>query len=361
MVKPSASVAAELDSLSEALAGLSPRLVDTAGCSGARALLSRYAGLPEASYLECRSEGGAPQVDVLMAVTRSRRYTLRQALAASGDENVEATALQRLVERWISPASVLGEALPLIWLELDDVGRAVHWRPNVCACLEPGYIEPLQRLPRQRSRFALPIAMEFLQVLLGETESEAARAIVQHHILEAPEGAHWIHLSVMQARRPHQLKLYGAFPRAELLPYLARTSWPGDVHRVAEILERYAPEERTGDILYVDLPLQSAPAHRGPVSSRLGLNFSQQQLAWAAEQDPTRAELLALLVRDGICEAAKAAAYRGWPKVYTVGDWQASRWLDVKLVCTARQPIRAKGYLGFGSRRLPRASPFERL
>jgi hypothetical protein len=327
---------------------LSPRLIPDAARLGLSALLTRLPAFAGTQYLECRlGPAASDQVDFLVSVSRERAGELRAALAHEprGDGW---QPLLRWLRQWDDP-SRLPSQVPALWLEFDDFSRSPGAPPNVCVCIVPEYRDPFRPLPEASSAQVLDTLLQAATLLRGRTVSAPERTLLER-VVQVPQGSRLIHLSVMSARRPDELKLYGVFPQAELVPYLVRIGWPGDRAKLARLLERYCPVERTGGELYVDLPLG---AFGDASSSELGICFSQQPLRHAAEQDSRRTELLSCLVEDGLCTRDAALALVSWPGEQDLspsGSWLSfslQKFLDIKIVMKKEEPLLAKAYLGF--------------
>jgi hypothetical protein len=163
-----------------------------------------------------------------------------------------------------------------------------------------------------------------------------------------------IYVSRMQARTPAALKLYAVAERGAFIPFLRESGFRGA--NVEGLLARYCPASRVGDRLYADLTLSDWCAEGG---GRLGLVFTPQHLALAAESDPSRRALLAQLVADRLCTPQQAACLVRWPgatphrpNVDHGGFVLVDRWLDLKVV-SCGEALSAKAYLGARARRVP--------
>lgn len=285
-----------------------------------------------AEYYECRLESQGQQVDYLCAL---QPEGARQLLSSGiFDSNAKHGPLQRLLMSWLQDESLLASRVPFIWLEFDDMGVAggAEAPPSVSVCLVPNYrVERL--LPDGvRSRH-----LETAQSVLQELQPETARR--DAHLLEEcfaalPAGSRWIHLSVMLGRTPQAVKLYGVFPRAELLPYLETIGWRGDLSAIGALLHGLYGQDLVGDELYVDLNLEN---FRDPSRASLGLAVSQQHALRGPEPDASRVKVLNRWVAEGLASSAKAAGCHSWLD-------RRERFLDLKLVWQGG--ITPKAYLG---------------
>jgi hypothetical protein len=348
-----ASVHGALQAISGAL---SPCLVPGATMNRLLAFAARHPWLGQSQYLECRLGRGAPsQIDLLVsAATSFERLTLERTLDACAGATPALWPLRRFVKGWSSNASVLHGGVPVTWLEFDRMEREENPIANVGVCLAPTYLDPFSVLPGQEPSRTLDTVVESLRVTLGQEPTPQTRDAFKLSLQRLPAAARWIHLSIMAARTPVELKLYGKFPREELLPYLDAVQWAGDRRAVEALLQRYCPTERTADVLYVDLPVTGM---HDPREAGLGVVFSQQHLKVSQERDPGRRALLRVLQEDGLCSPVEASALAAWPgreghatDPRDRGRAQVERWLDVKVVHLPSRPLAAKAYLGFAAR-----------
>ena len=336
------------DALRAVSGTLSADLVPEAALRGMVAFAGHYPELGQAQYIECRlGERASPQVNLLVSATTFDRRKLGQALAGRPDGAAGLLPFKRLVERWNAPASAIHHRVPLVWLEFDHMERDQEPTGNVCVCLAPAYLNPFAALPAQSASEVLAVVHESIHVVSGTDATPDERARLSRCFERLPVGARFIHLSVMIGRGPRQLKLYGVFPQAALLAYLAEVGWAGDRAAIGNLLARLCPPARTGGSLYVDLPLTDMGA---PDAAGLGLAFGQQHLRVASEHDHARRALLEALIEDGLCTVAQREALCAWPG----REGPLERWMDVKIVhrpsALASASTLAKAYLGFGAR-----------
>jgi hypothetical protein len=288
---------------------LPPGLVSRATGQRLLAFAERHPELGQTQYLECRlAQGGPSQVDLLVSAgTTFERAFLGAGLAAWASGPPAFWPILRFVEAWASQSSPLHQAVPVAWLEFDNMDRDPDPVANVGVCLAPAYLDPFAPLPRQPASEMLVIVLETLRVIRRQAASADELACFQRCLGRLPDGARWIHLSVMAARSPLELKLYGAFPTAAVLSYLAQVGWAGDRAAVAELLAIYAPDARTAGMVYLDLPVTGMLA---PETAGLGIVFSQQQLRTAQDQDPGRRALLDQMVIRGLCSRSAGSLAR---------------------------------------------------
>ena len=349
-----------LDALLTIAPILSRDLVPQRALANMLAFAARHPELGQSQYIECRlGDCERSQVDLLVsAATSFERPALGRALAVREADDPELIYLQRFLARWLSADSLLHSAVPLTWLEFDHMeveGRSVG---NVCVCLAPAYLDPFAMLPELPAAAVLAVITESIRASLNREPEPEEQALFDRCLGALPQGARWIHFSIMAGRTPSQLKLYGVFPPGTALDYLREVGWAGDRSAVAELFDRYCAVDRIGGQLYLDLSVTGMLDHR---SATLGINFCQQHLKVSAERDPGRGRLLGVLEDDGLCTSKDRMALIAWPSegaadrhtagqstmVSVAGAVHSQRWLDVKLVYRSTAPLIAKAYLGF--------------
>jgi hypothetical protein len=243
------------------------------------------------------------------------------------------------------------------WLEFDHMERDPDPIANVGVCVAPAYLDPFASLPPQPAAEVLATILHTLRAIRRHEVTAEEHACFERCIERLPPTARWIHLSIMAARSPTELKLYGAFPVHAVVPYLRDIGWAGDCQPVADLLDRYCPPERTGDVVYLDLPVTGMCALE---TAGAGIVFAQQQLRTGRDGDPGRRGLLEALVEDGLCRTEERDALVGWPgrdlRLMPQGGpgegelaW-VDRWFDIKVVHRPSGPTLAKAYLGFTAR-----------
>jgi hypothetical protein len=341
-------------SLGLVLGELSPALVGPDTGTRLLEFSARHPGLGQTQYLECRlGPGKSRQVDLLISAgTALDRASLGRALSARPGEPPELWPLRRFVAGWLSPASPLHRGVPVAWLEFDHLERDENPVASIGVCVAPAYLDPFVALPPQASRDALPVVVEALRVIRRHEVSSEEEIALQRCFDRLPAGARWIHLSVMAGREPAELKLYGIFPGRTVLGYLAEIGW-GPLPGFEDLLARHCTPERTGGVVYLDLPITGTGlmAPTGPRAG-LGVVFAQQQLRASAERDPRRTPLLDGLVAEGLCTAEEREALLRWPASQSLDlpGGHLDRWFDVKLVHHPLRGLAAKAYLGFAAR-----------
>jgi hypothetical protein len=193
------------------------------------------------------------------------------------------------------------------------------------------------------------------RALLGPRADDAMEEALRRVVRALPEGGGIIHLSVMSARVPCAVKLYGVVPQAALEAFLQSVGWRGPFGALRVLLRDVATAEVCGPDVYFDLNLTNMGRSD---ACTLGVAFSQQQIAGAlSPPDIARRSLLARLEARRQCTALQAAALAAWPSASVAGElggWRrASRWLDVKAVIDHAGEVQSKAYLGFNVSRHP--------
>jgi hypothetical protein len=317
----------------------------------------------DAQYYECRLAPSRDQVDYLLAFSRGAASALHRRLQAHSGarepgQRARWRALMRLVEAWADGRSTISTRVPTMWLEFDDLstvnlagadaGRTI---PSVSMCLVPGYRcdRPLALGDLQRDQAT---ASEILDAL-GVPRTASLNAALSESFRQLPAGGRWIHLSVMLGRTPCAVKLYGVLPRHELLAYLQRIEWRGDLACVAAAMEGPYGRDLVGDELFVDLNLDT---YHDPDRCTLGLAVAQQQRDRGLVPDPGRRQVLDRWAAAGLCGRERWEMLRDWSELVRRSAMGASAgvtradvtaaFLDLKLVWDSGSGLSAKAYLG---------------
>jgi hypothetical protein len=318
--------------------------------------------LPKATssyYWECRFAANAPQVDFLTCVAASdggRGILADQQPSAGLPSFFLETPLwnqaQDFFRQWADPTSVLHEYVPLIWLEFDQVDGPVPEvpLPSFSFCLDPLYAERRSwaqyvnaRDPQKRRQ----VAEKGLQLLFGCPLSPQRKKALLVCFDSLPVGGRIIHISAMVTRQPVVVKVYGSVPKDQLLAYLTQIGWPGSIPELTDILTTFCTPKTVENNRFIDLTVGEA------VLPRLGIAFSQQQIANVPDRDPTRQILLEQCVQAGLCTPEKRDALFTWPgsfrALFDGESWPTRfrKWLDIKIVYQPDLSLEAKGYLGF--------------
>jgi hypothetical protein len=262
-------------------------------------------------------------------VTRAGAAGMKRRLADAG---VPWLPLERLLQSWSDGQSHLSLWVPAIWLEFDDLRTNVprQTAPSLSICLVPAYDSGG---PVGPAGGELETARQAMSVMGAP---QATTDLMAGCFDRLPPGARFIHLSVMFGRPSRAVKLYGAFPREALLPYLGSIGWRGDQGSVRTALGGVYARDLVGDQIFVDLDLDT---FRDPGRCTLGLATGQQHVASGPHHDPGRAQVLEAWVQAGLCQPEKARALAGWAQ-------PPARFLDLKLVWRSGLGWRAKAYLG---------------
>lgn len=315
--------------------------------------LSQRLGLPASScYVECRlGPAASTRVDFLVGLARGKRQALADWLS---QQQAPPQGLCRMSRAWNAEPRTLLSDVSGLWLEYDDVGNGEASEPSLCACVVPGYAAHVASYPQEERRERGQRLIAAVEVLTGSALLPDVRERLDRCLVSLPEGGTAIHLSAMLGRPRAPLKLYCVLPRSTLCDFLATLGWQGPLAVIAELVERFCPEHRVAEELYVDLTLLDLDA---PGGNTLGLAFAPQHLAHSLETDPGRGPLLDECVRAGLCTAAQRQALQHWPGRYEEPETLPLRakllitqWLDLKLVWSPTLPLLLKAYLGASCR-----------
>lgn len=293
----------------------------------------------EAFYLECRLDS-APRVDFLAMVRRRRGAA--QGFVAARQGLAESYAWRKnhaLLSAWSEGAGDVADA-PLLWFEYDiderfDAG-VLDASPSIC--VERGYYSRYAREPDVDVADAGRVARGALAQLLApawrEADSDVCRCIQA-----LPKGGSLIHVSTMLARAERVVKLYLSLPKSDVLEYLERIAWPGNLAAIEGVLGSwYAPVANT---VFLDISIQAGTL------PRLGLALSQLHQREMRRFDPSWGWVPLPRAAD-----AKKRELAAWPgvseaRVDGVRTW-IHRWVDLKVVVPEAGPPEFKAYLGFG-------------
>jgi hypothetical protein len=309
-------------------------------------------------YLECRLSAEANQVDFLASALSDEGREILAGINLKTDlpdvvlENPLWGRIRDFFKYWAEPTSPLYEQVPMIWLEFDKVSEPLPavLLPNACFCLSPEYVQRRidNHLSPQQYR---KLTQTTLERLIDRPLSPQTKRNLFACFDLLPPGGCVIHISAMLARHPPTLKVYGCVPRERLLSYLTYLGWTGSITEIDKIISTFCPAL---DPIFIDLTVGDT------IASRIGLAFSQLHLGYLPRSDPKWSGLLEQWVKSGLCAPEKCEELLNWPgssRVIFRGEaWPArlDRWLDLKIVYQSRQPLEAKGYLGF----MPRFSLF---
>jgi hypothetical protein len=250
--------------------------------------------------------------------------------------------LCRFVERlqaWFATSPHTLGCPPLAWLELDDV--AGNWQgrhPGLSICVDE-HFHP-HRVPGAGRGLPAPTLRALVEELdqLCDSPSRAA-ATIEHLAEQWPKGGRVRHLSIMAGRSGQPRKLYGIVPRAELLPFLERVRWPGDLESVID-LQAALPETLVN--LHVDLTVMGSL-----LTPRLAFELFSEPPPY--EDFSRRAAVSAAVARGWLPPDAPETltAWLGQERRRLGHDTAPSRvlrWFDLKF-CTDGRRAFAKAYL----------------
>jgi hypothetical protein len=301
-----------------------------------------------AYYLECRLTDQTTQVDLLACTdaTRGGREVLAGLNGHSGlPEFVRGSPYWQRVDAflqdWSDPTTALHRDVPLVWLEFDILGPPPEIPiPSLHVCLAQEWARAGERtvVPADGCR---EIAASAFELALGRPLAHAVNDTLYRCFNALPEGGRIIHFSTMMARDPVTFKVYSELAKDQVVPYLARIDWSGDLQEMTRLLETYCQDL---DVLRVELNIEE------DVLAKTGIEFLDSM---QMDHDPERHHLLAQCMTHGLCAREKYEALLSWPGIDAVTfeghSWptKVRRWLDVKLVYQANASLEAKGYLGF--------------
>lgn len=326
----------------------SPLLSDAAG-RALRAIAIQLPVVGSSQYVEFRlGEQASPRVDFLIAVSRLQRELVQANAATYRALGPGLSPLCRTLERWTNRESSLYEAVPMLWLEFDDVELQSALSANLCATVAPSYLEPLAPIVSLAHADLPAILFEVLGTARGDAPTLVEKATLTRCVQGLPAGSHWLHLSVMTARSPQVLKLYGVFPAGTVVAYLQELGWAGDLGRIERLLARSAEVDGSNGEVYLDLCVSELFGDHG---YSLGICFSKQRIRPA---DPRRGALIEFLLSERLCTGAQASALAKWPAKLPLGGGTErraflERWFEIKLVYHSAAALSAKAYLGFAA------------
>ncbi|MDI1480335.1 hypothetical protein [Polyangium sp. y55x31] len=308
-------------------------------------------------YLECRLSAEQEQVDFLACMSMPRDERHRRKMYAASERPPGDTPAWRfawdVMHRWASPDHDWPSRIPCLWLEFDHMNtRSTAWpSPSIWVGVDPGYpnahIPSASWDPRNAYEvfldFIMPAVPPAVEGLLSGHGRRAMAACFQR----LPPGGRIIHASLMLAREPVAIKIYGAIPRAHLEGYLKDLAWPGPLELLKQVERTFYTPETADDTVYFDLALHHSLLPYAAIA------FSQLQLGEPARSAPGRDALLGLLEEHGLCTAEKREALLTWPgsaresRPSTSVQARIARWFDAKITIHSEQGVGAKGYLGF--------------
>ncbi|MCX8072486.1 MAG: hypothetical protein N3C12_08550 [Candidatus Binatia bacterium] len=247
--------------------------------------------------------------------------------------------------------TALRARVPFLFLEFDR-GRNWEAQPGVFLALDWPLAE-LEPALRQNA-FAVPGFQFILRLLslLGRRATAEEASQLARVWQELPEGGVWAHAGVLTSRPAAGHRVSLLLPASAAPGYLQRVAPGANTAAIAALIERYARVTCFGSGAQ-RAQLDMDVAHT--VSPRIGLTLLPPAAGdWL--------DLLAALVRDGLCHQRCAEAAQHWvhqplgddPDDVHVGRPYLSH---LKVVVHGNHPLTAKLYLGARSPRSGQNSP----
>ena len=346
--------------LSDYLNLLRPKLTDALVTPAAQRDLTQCArdipGETTAFFgFECPLDENQPTADLLFCGTQEEGHV---ALLATQSQSagfpeylLRVPAWQQIRDFctvWENSHSPLHGKLINCWLEFDVAGSDYPWSPSFFFGLPP-------LLPGMRAESDLTVREALTQ--LAPSSLASARGKQLDTVLDRlPETAYAFQIGVMLSRSVEAIRVcIRGMTTEELVPYLERIEWPGNVSDLQAVIQRYGPLCERVDL---DIDVGSRIGHK------VGLEFSFGRDASTI----TRMEqFLSCCVEDQLTSSLKADALMGyngyikqgldasrWPKPLVEQARAASAeacnylllWIHhIKLVCQQDTPLSGKAYL----------------
>ncbi len=343
-------------SLATTLDHLAPHFPERLISPGARARLEALgarlpAALSACTYLERRLRAHSERVDLILRIDPARRGILAAglhglSLGTSFRSRDAWRRVEALARAWEAPSSLLHRGVEAFWLEFDLEPEApVVPAPRVFLDFARDVYE--QATVSERGA----VARAALSPLLGAE----LRAELDQQILRCmgalPSGAFLLYVGTGPGAPSVRVRLCVlGLADGEILPFLRRVSWPGDLdHLAGTVLQplaraRCAPG-RSVAILHLDL---------GPrVLPRVGLEYAFDRRSQLAGR-VVEAGFLDHLVEQGLCDPAERNALLCWPgrsvELLAHEIWYSQvvrRLSHVKVVYRSGRPLEVKAYLCF--------------
>jgi hypothetical protein len=335
--------------LAEVLPALSPQLVGPdAGKRLNRVARVLPAGLTHQIYFECRLSRDDSRVDLIVRVDRSAAPILAgQSSAAAITPAVADTPVWRRLRQfgrcWLEQGW-LGDAVAAVWLELDLPA-------------DPSFGGP------SRPRLFMELRREWL-ASTGPTEVAGVALAACELVMRGPLGTSPLTVvsALRQVPEPGCLVYVGCQPASSGSP-LRLCFGRLDSTRLPEQLRSLCGAEVAGTLATI-LPSIAAPpmpvvanvelADRVLPGLGLELGFERSSQLHGEIREH---ELVATLVRLGLCSAEKERALSGWPRA-TVAIMRHEIWPSlllrrlnhIKLNVRGQRLVEAKAYLRFEHR-----------
>jgi hypothetical protein len=303
---------------------------------------------------ECVLAPDVEAVDLGMSVTT--RQAERDSLAgrtspAEIDCLVSADDAWRRIrafaERWGHDARFSMTRIPFVYLEFDADGpRRPAPLPSIFVALD-WLVEELTPEARRDARKeasvlapGLPDALEIAETLVGRPLSAEVAEQLTRAFVELPPAALVLHVAVMLGRPRRPVRVSVAVPRIEVVTYLGRVGWPGDVHRLSDTIDSCASACAL-DHPHARLQLDFDVGEQMTDAVGIGLTPGSGQ-AWHS---------LLRRVSDVVsCDDGKLSALAGWPGHVAARiqdrDVALERYLSHLKLAWRRDAVVVKGYFG---------------
>lgn len=252
------------------------------------------ADAPSLVMLECRLGEGDMPVDVSVGYT-NRLLSFVQGQSAHRDWS----DIGRFVPLWQQEAGPL-DRIVMLGLEWD--ADAETSRPSVFFAFENHGV--ISSSGAQASRNGMIELVDAIEAAFQWSWSDATRHTLQRAIAAAPPGTEVPYLGVM-APRPGQPVRLGFRPNTvdAILDLIDCMSWPGERHRLTEVLDCF-------DCLLKRPPVLAVDIVDGRILPRLGLELITAENGQRDMENFDK--LLDQMVALGLCTTEKKSGVRAW-------------------------------------------------
>ncbi|MCG9769361.1 hypothetical protein L1D59_12210 [Pseudoalteromonas piscicida] len=239
----------------------------------------------------------------------------------------------------------LDEFTPFLWLEFDNIlvnKPETVAAPGVHYCLESGYPEQLAEKNAQLSHYKPYV---FSMGLCQQYHSKASLTL-SRLFKHLPPSGHIIHISFMQQRKPATTKLYISMHQDEVIKYLEKVHFPGDVKEVEKMLLFWRDindspylffDLAVGDTLFDHFALVSSPVYFDELNNKFSFLENKAELS---------NKLCKKLASSGLITQQKSSLIQQWSSSKFELAWT---WVDFKLVKEPNRAVYSKAYLGLQS------------
>ncbi len=246
--------------------------------------------------LETRA-AGPPKVDLLAAIIdiNGERASLEDALA--GETPRPLATARGLLESWSRGRDPALEALRVLWFEWDaPFERAT---PLVLPAIDPRFWGPPGPRPRAASQVELADAVH--RAVHHDPQSPAILERLISAITALPDTGRALSSASLRPRGIERSRLFVGLPRDQVMGWLEKIQWPGDLARAARLVNQiFWPWEQ------VFLQIEVADH----VTPYLGLEPRQHETARAEVE--LRRVALSRLAGEGIVSRGFVDAVIGW-------------------------------------------------